>query len=148
MDSTLYHSLNQLLSDLTVAQRNVQILHWNLKSKDFIFLHEYFGELYATLSEYTDITAEQIRFMHAFPAATLKENLANSRLRSIESDCFYLAQESIEILISIIRYLKNLTDYIIAYADEHQQWDVVDVYSNQTAHYAKVLYFLENSLVD
>ena len=46
MDQNLYRALNQLLQDLTVAERNVHILHWNLIAEGFIYLHPYLGDVY------------------------------------------------------------------------------------------------------
>lgn len=46
MDQNLYRALNQLLQDLTVAERNIHILHWNLIAEGFIYLHPYLGDVY------------------------------------------------------------------------------------------------------
>lgn len=146
MDSNLYQTINQLLSDLTVAQRDIQILHWNIKTTSFIYLHEYLGEVYNTLLEYIDIAAEQIRFQDAYPKATLTETISETRIKEVQSSHPYSFDEAVQITLSLIDYLKKLTDQIITYADDHQQWDVVDTFSAQSAHYAKILYFLKNSL--
>ena len=52
MDQNLYRALNQLLQDLTVAERNVHILHWNLIAEGFIYLHPYLGDVYNQIFEF------------------------------------------------------------------------------------------------
>lgn len=146
MDQNLYGAFNQLLKDLTVAQRNIQILHWNLMAKGFIYLHPYLGDVYNQLFEYVDITAEQIRFQDEFPEGTLQEAVSHARLSTINSKCPYTYEETINIAISNLQYLKKFTNNIITYADEHEYWDVVDVFSAQVVYYDKVLYFLKSSI--
>ena len=129
MDQNLYRALNQLLQDLTVAERNVHILHWNLIAEGFIYLHPYLGDVYNQIFEYIDITAEQIRFQEALPEGTLQEATSHTRLNSIDSKRTYSSQEAITITISNLEYLKAFTNNIITYADENKYWDIVDVFT-------------------
>lgn len=146
IDQNLYRALNQLLQDLTVAERNIHILHWNLIAEGFIYLHPYLGDVYNQIFEYIDITAEQIRFQEALPEGTLQEANSHTRLNRVDSNRTYSSQEAITITISNLEYLKAFTNNIITYADENKYWDIVDVFTAQVVYYDKVLYFLRSSL--
>ena len=146
MDQNLCVALNQLLKDLTVAERNVHILHWILIAKGFVYLHPYLGEVYNQLFQYVDVTAEQIRFQEAFPEGTLQDATSGSRLTTIDSKGPYNQDEAIRITIANIEYLRKFTNNIITYADDHEYWSVADVFTAQVVYYDKVLYFLKSSL--
>ena len=43
--------LNKLLAELTLAERNIHILHWNVMGKQFKMIHEYFQEIYENIQK-------------------------------------------------------------------------------------------------
>ncbi|QSX06300.1 hypothetical protein JYG23_02235 [Sedimentibacter sp. zth1] len=146
MDTVLFEKINQYLCDLTIAQRNMSILHWNLLSNNFIPYHEYYGMLYETLADYIDISAEQIRFQQAFPKASISDAVKCAKITSIDSTKPYYFTQSVEFAISMIEYLKYLADDIMAYSDEIGQLDVTDVFTQHSTNYGKILYFLRSSM--
>jgi starvation-inducible DNA-binding protein len=50
-----------------------QSYHWNVVGKEFIQLHEFFGEIYTDSFEAVDVFAEQIRAMGQFAPRTFSE---------------------------------------------------------------------------
>ena len=144
-NETFCKMTNQLVFDMTIAQRNIHVVHWNLQAESFIFLHDYLGELYTTLVQYLDETAEQLRFKQEYASAKLSTCLKKTLIQEIETRSPISHQEAIEIVSANIRYLKALTNDIITYADTHELWDSVDVFTAHTVYYSKVLYFLESS---
>lgn len=136
---------NQLVFELTLAQRNIHLIHWNLEAKSFIFLHDYLGDVYATLIEYLDEVAEQLRFKQAFANANLSTCLKKASIQEVEIKKLITHQEAIEIVCANIRHLHELTHEILAYANTHELFDSVDVFTSHIRYYTKVLGFLENS---
>ena len=54
--------LSQMICELTVGYRNIHILHWNMKGKNFISVHKYFNKLYDGLKNinFTDDEIEKV----------------------------------------------------------------------------------------
>lgn len=52
--------LNQRLADSLNLQMQCKQAHWNVKGHHFIALHKLFDEVYAAVTEYTDLIAERI----------------------------------------------------------------------------------------
>ena len=124
--------LNKLLTELTLAERNIHILHWNVIGKQFKMLHEYFQEIYEDLYDKIDQVAELIRIHEELPKGNLSEALEMAVIEEIESsnnfnhvESIGLALQDIEVLIELIKsynigVLDNFND------NNHEIKDTVD----------------------
>lgn len=148
MNKELYNKINMLLWDLTVAQRNIQILHWNIKDTSFIYMHKYLGEVYDTLFQYIDMTAEQIRFLDEFPVGNLSDAIKNSKIPAVSSTKTYSHKEVVCLAISNIMALRNAAYEVASFNDGSKELSFIGGFSDQIGYYTKVLYFLRNSLID
>jgi starvation-inducible DNA-binding protein len=137
-----------LLWDLTVAQRNIQILHWNIKDNSFIYMHEYLGEVYDTLNQYIDITAEQLRFNNEFPQGDLSDAIKNSNIPAISSSRTYSHKEVVCLSISNIMALRNTAHKIVSGDYSSEESTFISGFDEQISYYSKVLYFLKSSLLE
>ncbi len=146
MDANLYNKINEYIADLTVATRNISIFHWNLISDNFILLHEYFGEIYEKMSNFIDLSAEQIRSKGPFPVANLEDSIKMAKIKSVPSDKSYNLNQSVKMSVQMIEYLNKSLDDIIKIASDMSMWDTADVFTGQMVDLGKMLYFLNSSL--
>lgn len=145
MDKILCQKINQYVCELTIAQRNFSILHWNLCSQNFIEFHEYYGNIYEKLADFIDIAAEQVRFKGKYIQANIVDCATIAKLASINCCTPYSLKQSLEIAISMIEYLNYHVNIIISLANQNDIFDVVDVFTQQSIDYGKILYFLKSS---
>lgn len=142
----LYEFLNQLLCDLTVAARNMQVLHWNLECDEFIYLHPFYGDIYETLADQIDITAERIRFKAMLPHAGLITCVTQSTIPQVESLINYEDDKSLEIANTILTTLNETCNKLVTWCDDNKEWALVNDFSPFLSFYEKTLYFIRSSL--
>lgn len=75
------HSLDNILSDLSVLNLKTKNYHWNIKGPRFIFLHELFQKHYEEMDDLIDELAEQIKILGGTPLGSMKEYLAKTDLK-------------------------------------------------------------------
>lgn len=63
------------LSNAFLTFFKAQSFHWNVVGKEFLQLHEFFGEIYQDSFEAVDKFAEEIRAMGQFAPRTIQEML-------------------------------------------------------------------------
>lgn len=148
MNKDLYSMINMLLWDLTVAQRNIQILHWNIKDSSFISIHEYLGQVYNALNNYIDMTAEQLRFQEEFPKGSLSDAIKNSKIPPISSSRNYSQKEVLCLAISNIIALRKAAYDIASFDKDNTEPNLISGFDEQVSYYSKVLYFLRSSLLE
>jgi starvation-inducible DNA-binding protein len=54
-------NLEEILGGLITAQLQTKDFHWNLRGREFLYLHPMLDELYSDLNEYSDTLAERAR---------------------------------------------------------------------------------------
>src|SRR5215472_15844574 len=64
--------LNQRLADAVDLQSQVKQAHWNVKGPHFIGLHKLFDEIWAAVTDYTDMIAERIVQLGGMAEGTAK----------------------------------------------------------------------------
>jgi starvation-inducible DNA-binding protein len=74
-------SLNHLIAAYTVAAQNARFCHWNVVGPHFEDDHEFFGDLYAELSDEVDLFAERIRALKLTPISCLSDILAETKIQ-------------------------------------------------------------------
>lgn len=73
--------LNLLLANYHVHYQKLRNYHWNVKGPDFFDIHEQFEMQYNEAKLNIDDVAERIRVFGYTPMSTLKEYLANRKLK-------------------------------------------------------------------
>lgn len=73
--------LDVLLADEFVLYTKTRKFHWNLVGSSFMELHKFLEAQYMALDEIMDSVAERSRKLGSIATATLKEYLANTRLK-------------------------------------------------------------------
>ncbi|MEO9894404.1 DNA starvation/stationary phase protection protein [Aurantibacter sp.] len=79
------NKLNMLLADFQVYYMNLRGLHWNVKGRNFFFLHEKFEELYTETNEVVDEIAERILSLGLNPLHTYEDYIDNKSIRIIKN---------------------------------------------------------------
>jgi starvation-inducible DNA-binding protein len=74
-------ALNHLIAVYTVAAQNARFCHWNVVGPHFEDDHEFFGDLYAELSDEVDLFAERIRALKLSPISSLADILEETKIR-------------------------------------------------------------------
>ena len=136
--------LNKLLAELTLAERNVHILHWNIVGKQFKMVHEYFQEIYEDLYEKIDEVAELVRIHEELPKGNLSEALEIATIEEIESMNNFNHVESIGLALQDIEVLIDLTNELFEASEKDKLFDVNDVMGSHLGDYGKFKYFLES----
>ena len=136
--------LNKLLAELTLAERNVHILHWNIVGKQFKMVHEYFQEIYEDLYEKIDEVAELVRIHEELPKGNLSEALEIATIEEIESMNNFNHIESIGLALQDIEVLVDLTNELFEASEKDKLFDVNDVMGSHLGDYGKFKYFLES----
>lgn len=78
-------SLNELMANYFVHYNKLRNFHWNVDGQEFFELHEEFENEYNTVKENIDIIAERIRVFGLKPSITIKETLAMSEIKEVDS---------------------------------------------------------------
>jgi starvation-inducible DNA-binding protein len=73
-------ALNHLIAAYTVTSQNARFCHWNVVGPHFEDDHEFFGDLYAELSEEIDLFAERIRALKQNPISSLRDIIEETTL--------------------------------------------------------------------
>lgn len=136
--------LNKLLAELTLAERNIHILHWNVMGKQFKMIHEYFQEIYENLYDKIDEVAELVRMHGELPKGNLSEALEIATIEEIESMNNFNHIESIGLALQDIEVLVDLTNELFEASEKDKLFDVNDVMGSHLGDYGKFKYFLES----
>lgn len=75
--------LSQLLGDEHVLYTKTRNAHWNVVGSDFHAMHLFFEEQYGKLEEFIDEIAERIRSLANAAPGSMKEMLAQARLKEM-----------------------------------------------------------------
>ncbi len=83
--NTVTQFLNVHLSDLHVMYTKLHNYHWNVEGRGFFQLHAKLEELYDGVAGELDEVAERILQLGERPFATMKDYLANAKIKEVES---------------------------------------------------------------
>jgi DNA-binding ferritin-like protein len=142
--SKLNDLLKQYQATLHTGALNIHNLHWNLEDQLFFTLHPYLGDLYETLNNYEDETAEQLRFFTDLPLTTYEEFKGLSLLPTIQSQSC-TAAEAIDTALVTFNKIYELGSAVVAEADSTNAWAAIEKFSGQLVAYEKIIYFLNSS---
>jgi DNA-binding ferritin-like protein len=127
-----------------VGSVNLRNLHWNLEDQLFFTLHPYLGDLYETLSEFEDASAEQLRFFQDNPITKLDVIESTSILPTLDSKACS-ASEAIDTALETFLAIYDLGSDVVAEADKINAWAAVEKFSGHLVAYEKIIYFLRSS---
>jgi starvation-inducible DNA-binding protein len=101
--------LNGLLADEYVLYTKTRNFHWNVTGPHFSDLHKFFEAQYDEIDDLIDVIAERVRALGETPLGSLREFLAETRLK--EAKGAHTASEMIAALASdheaIIRQMRK-----------------------------------------
>lgn len=136
--------LNAYLADLTIAERNIHILHWNVNGKSFKSVHEYFGDIYEDIYNKIDEVAEMIRIHGEIPDGNLSDNIEKSSIEEIEAKNKFNHIEAIGLAKQDIEKLIDKANELFEASESDKLYDVNDAMGSYIADFGKYKYFLEN----
>lgn len=137
--------LTQLGHTLTVAQRDLKILHWNYRDSNFTSVHPWIDEVRSDLDGFIDDVYEEIRKGGYFPEAKLSQALEESKVKEIPSDRLYDCSTTMKVMHEIITEIRVEADSLSTFADTNKLWTVQDLANGILTSCSKTNYFIVNS---
>ena len=144
MDNELIEKLNKYLQALTVAQRNIHILHWNVCGKEFRSAHLEFKDIYEDLFAKIDEVAELIRIHDGVPSASLSECVDGSPIEEISSAQTYKVLNALKMALEDVRDVIDVCNEVAIYANENNIIDVSDILGAHSSSLGVKKYFLQS----
>ena len=145
MKKELVLKSNKYLANINVNYVKLHNLHWNVLGLQFKPVHEYLEGLYDSMHEVFDEVAELLKMNGEYPLASLKDFLAVSEIKELESKD-YSVKESLEIALADIKLLKGNALELRALAAEEDFYPLQVMMEDHLANYNKVVWFIESML--
>ena len=145
MKKELVLKSNKYLANINVNYVKLHNLHWNVLGLQFKPVHEYLESLYDSMHEIFDEVAELLKMNGEYPLASLKDFLAVSEVKELESKD-YSVKESLEIALADIKLLKGNALELRALAAEDDFYPLQVMMEDHLANYNKVVWFIESML--
>ncbi|TAH52225.1 MAG: DNA starvation/stationary phase protection protein Dps [Chloroflexota bacterium] len=142
---TLILLLNAQLADTFDLYSQTKQAHWNVKGAQFFQLHELFDDLAAKVLDAVDMIAERAVQLGGAAQGTARMAGANSRLPEYPDSVF----ESMEVVAVVAERYAQLaasTREAIDQADELDDKDTADLFTEVSRELDKALWFLEAHL--
>ena len=134
--------LNQELADLSDLYSQTKQAHWNVKGEEFIVLHKLFDEFAEALAGYVDEIAERAVQLGGTAMGTNRMSAANTRLEEYPTEPMD-SMGHVEALIERYAMVAASTRAAIDVAEEYDDMDTVDLFSEVSRGMDKWLWFLE-----
>ena len=145
MKKELVLKSNKYLANINVNYVKLHNLHWNVIGLQFKPVHEYLEGLYDSMHEIFDEVAELLKMNGEYPLASLKDFLAVSEIKELESKD-YSVKESLEIALADIKLLKENALELRKLAAEEDFYPLQVMMEDHLANYNKVVWFIESML--
>ena len=145
MKKELVLKSNKYLANINVNYVKLHNLHWNVLGLQFKPVHENLEGLYDSMHEIFDEVAELLKMNGEFPLASLKDFLAVSEVKELESKD-YSVKESLEIALADIKLLKANALELRLLAAEDDFYPLQIMMEDHLANYNKVIWFIESML--
>ena len=140
--------LETLGKSLTVASRNVKILHWNYNDRDFIPVHLWLDEVFTEMNDCIDAVYEELRKANLLFDAKLSSSASLSKVTELDSNKVYHHDETFMNLNQTCEILKAICDEIATEAEGSKMFTVHDLMVEFTNKINKRHYFIRNSMVN
>lgn len=123
---------NKLLATTAVFSQKVHNLHWNMNGPDFVDIHELSDKIYEGLNGFIDALAEKIIMQGGIPFSTMKDYLANTKIKETIKTSFStkeavkMMHKDLDAYCKLLSTIKNneftqpLLDEIIMFADKYR----------------------------
>jgi len=143
--------LNELGGLLTLAARNVKIMHWNYHDKDFVSVHPWLDEVYDFLNDSIDEVYEEIRKgalpMAATYSAAIAAGAKDSALAEFDDKISYNNPETFHNVRGILDIIRYRLDSLSTFADEHKVWTVHEMSNGMLSKANQFYYFANESIM-
>ena len=137
--------LNQQLADTFDLYSQTKQAHWNVKGPHFIQLHELYDKLAAELTDHVDTIAERATALGGVALGTARLASAASRLPEFPASGIG-SLESVRALVDRFAAVGTSTRAAIDAADDLDDADTADVFTEVSRSIDKALWFLEAHL--
>lgn len=141
--SDLSKKLCKVLSSDYAFSLKVQNFHWNIESKNFLSLHEFFGDIYKDFSSSIDVLAEIIRQFGEKIPANFEYFSVNSIIASAHNN---LADT--DMIVDLIEDMKNLIDLYnsaLKFSQEKGDEVVADYFIQRMSSLRKYIWMLRST---
>ncbi|MBQ8661901.1 MAG: DNA starvation/stationary phase protection protein [Alphaproteobacteria bacterium] len=139
------NKLNVYLSNLAVWTAKLHNIHWNVTGGAFVQVHEFTEKLYDETFEQYDAVAEVQKMRKEMPLVKLSDFLAHATLKEVDAKDFSI-DEALSLVESDMKEMAALAKEIRDEADEKGDFQVVGMFEEYLAAYAKNLWFLRAML--
>ena len=140
-DNNLEKTLQVHLANLFVVYMKVYKYHWNIKGEGFLAIHKFFNDVFNSLSEIIDETAERMRQLNLYAPCSCVEYCSLSTIK--ESSGFNVSiEQSIKDIADDLDTLNNGLQVIYRVLDE----GTLALFTNHDLILSKHRWFLTSML--
>lgn len=137
--------LNVYLSNLAVWTAKLHNIHWNVNGLAFVQVHEFTEKLYDETFEQYDAVAEVQKMQGTMPMVKLSDFLKTATIKEIDAKDFTI-EEALKLVEADMKTMSALAKEIRDEADDKDDFQVVAMFEDYLAKYAKNLWFLKAML--
>lgn len=134
--------LNEQLADTFDLFSQTKQAHWNVKGPQFYQLHELYDELAEQLLEYVDMIAERATILGGVASGTARMAAEATRLPEFSNGPVG-SMESVQMLVERYAALAQSTREAIDEAEQAEDMDTADLFTEVSRGVDKSLWFLE-----
>ena len=134
--------LNEQLADTFDLFSQTKQAHWNVKGPQFYQLHELYDELAGQLLAHVDLIAERATALGGAATGTVRMAAGSTRLEEF-SEGPVGSLESVRMLVERYADLARSTRQAIDRADQAEDMDTADLFTEVSRDLDKDLWFLE-----
>ena len=145
MSKKIAERLNPYLADLAVSFVKLHDLHWNVKGKMFVQVHQYTESRYDDMAAKLDEVAEKIIMQGEHPASSLREYLELASIKELGKES-YKDEKVLEEVLSDIEHLKEEAAGLRESFDEDGVFSVVNMLEDHIVGYEKEIWFLKSMM--
>lgn len=145
MKKSAAEKLNPYLSDLVVMFLKLHDLHWNVRGKMFVQVHEYTEARYDDLAAKFDEVAEKIIMAGEKPVTGMKDYQKLAQIEELNKGQ-YGDEEVLRIVLKDLKHLKEEAVSIRAAFAEDDVFSVTTMLEDHILGYEKEIWFLESML--
>lgn len=139
--------LNQQLADTFDLFSQTKQAHWNVKGPQFYQLHELYDELAAELLGYVDLIAERATALGGVATGTVRMAASSARMDDYPAAPVG-SMESVRLLADRFAAVAESTREAIDQAEQAEDMDTADLFTEVSRGLDKSLWFLEAHLQD
>jgi len=134
--------LNARLADATDLKTQTKHAHWNVKGPQFYQLHELFDSIAPHFDEYADLLAERAVQLGGVANGTLRQAADSSSIPEYDLTATNGTEHVKALVKNISRFAKAIRE-AIDQADELEDKDTADIFTEISRQTDKDLWFLE-----